>query len=244
MPRVTFWLAAVKCKMNKDISYCYVGAVVKGRGKRHRRSQKDEGKVTMLQRKKTEKTSLLKLKWQIINEIYKKVGVQDLSMYCAFRDLLMWLGRLFHITGAALNLFTTLHDGNFRRHSSMNVTIKWHKFSSNIYYIYVFFVIWSWELREQFQLQMTKNRTRTPVYLDPGMHPGLEVKGLKVLPPNPRSTFEGTVSKHIFPDLKRTHGDIRRNRLGCESWGNIADDTIHQRQRSITVIENNSHNHF
>ena len=26
---------------------------------------------------------------------------------------------------------------------------------------------------------MTKNRTPTPVYLDPGMHPGLEVKGLK-----------------------------------------------------------------
>ena len=25
---------------------------------------------------------------------------------------------------------------------------------------------------------MTKNRTATPVYLDPGMHPGLEVKGL------------------------------------------------------------------
>ena len=25
---------------------------------------------------------------------------------------------------------------------------------------------------------MTKNRARTPVYLDPGMHPGLEVKGL------------------------------------------------------------------
>ena len=46
-----------------------------------------------------------------------------------------------------LNLFTTIHDGNFRRHSSMNVTIKWHKFSSNIYYIYVFFVIWSWKLR-------------------------------------------------------------------------------------------------
>ena len=32
-----------------------------------------------------------------------------------------------------------------------------------------------------FQLQMTKNRTPTPVYLDPGMHPGLEVKGLKQL---------------------------------------------------------------
>ena len=23
-----------------------------------------------------------------------------------------------------VNLFTTIHDGNFRRHSSMNVTIK------------------------------------------------------------------------------------------------------------------------
>ena len=28
---------------------------------------------------------------------------------------------------------------------------------------------------------MTKNRTPTPVYLDPGMHSGLEVKGLKQL---------------------------------------------------------------
>ena len=28
---------------------------------------------------------------------------------------------------------------------------------------------------------MTKNRTPTPVYLDPGMHPGLEVKGLSRL---------------------------------------------------------------
>ena len=28
---------------------------------------------------------------------------------------------------------------------------------------------------------MTKNRTRTPVYLDPGMHSGLEVKGLSIL---------------------------------------------------------------
>ena len=28
---------------------------------------------------------------------------------------------------------------------------------------------------------MTKNRTLTPVYLDSGMHPGLEVKGLTTL---------------------------------------------------------------
>ena len=27
---------------------------------------------------------------------------------------------------------------------------------------------------------MTKNGARTPVYLDPGMHPGLEVKGLTI----------------------------------------------------------------
>ena len=27
-------------------------------------------------------------------------------------------------TGMYVNLFTTIHDGNFRRHSSMNVTIK------------------------------------------------------------------------------------------------------------------------
>ena len=31
---------------------------------------------------------------------------------------------------------------------------------------------------------MTKNRTPTPVYLDPGMHPGLEVKGLNEQPAN------------------------------------------------------------
>ena len=30
---------------------------------------------------------------------------------------------------------------------------------------------------------MTKNRTPTPVYLDPGMHPGLEVKGLMYVDP-------------------------------------------------------------
>ena len=29
---------------------------------------------------------------------------------------------------------------------------------------------------------MTKNRTPTPVYLDPGMHHGLEVKGLNGMP--------------------------------------------------------------
>ena len=30
----------------------------------------------------------------------------------------------FVILNMSLNLFTTIHDGNFRRHSSMNVTIK------------------------------------------------------------------------------------------------------------------------
>ena len=31
---------------------------------------------------------------------------------------------------------------------------------------------------------MTKNRTPTLVYLDPGMHPGIEVKGLNALSPS------------------------------------------------------------
>ena len=34
------------------------------------------------------------------------------------------------------------------------------------------------EIALAIQLQMTKNRTPTPVYLDPGMQSGLEVKGL------------------------------------------------------------------
>ena len=37
-----------------------------------------------------------------------------------------------------INLFTTIHDGNFRRHSSMNVTIIWQKFSSNILHLCIF----------------------------------------------------------------------------------------------------------
>ena len=57
------------------------------------------------------------------------------------------MGHPLKATDEIINPFTTIHDGNFRRHSSMSVTIKWHKFSSNIYYIYVFFVIWSWKLR-------------------------------------------------------------------------------------------------
>ena len=39
----------------------------------------------------------------------------------------------------------------------------------------------------------TKNRTPTPVYLDPGMHSGLEVKGL-----SPHDAL-----KHHFTSLKR-----------------------------------------
>ena len=47
------------------------------------------------------------------------------------RDSLRW-------TQCCFNLFTTIHDGKFRRHSSMNVTIKWHKFSS-IYTTFMYF---------------------------------------------------------------------------------------------------------
>ena len=41
---------------------------------------------------------------------------------------------------------------------------------------------------------MTKNRTRTPVYLDPGMHPGLEVKGL--------ININHSFYRHPMPGLK------------------------------------------
>ena len=55
---------------------------------------------------------------------------------------------------------------------------------------------------------MTKNRTPTPVYLDPGMHSGLEVKGLKT----ERQTFKMIFKllcidwyPHIFePSVKRS----------------------------------------
>ena len=43
---------------------------------------------------------------------------------------------------------------------------------------------------------MTKNRTPTPVYLDPGMHSGLEVKGLR--DPLPRLRFYLSTPEHNF----------------------------------------------
>ena len=43
---------------------------------------------------------------------YNSIPVNVFGVYSAYFDL------------HPLNLFTTIHDGNFRRHSSMNVTIK------------------------------------------------------------------------------------------------------------------------
>ena len=80
-----------------------------------------------------------------------------------------------------VNLFTTIHDGNFRRHSSMNVTRKWHKFSSNIYYIYVFLSFDAGNCVSNSSFKWRKiELLHQYICLDPGMHPGLEVKGLKV----------------------------------------------------------------
>ena len=45
---------------------------------------------------------------------------------------------------------------------------------------------------------MTKNRTPTPVYLDPGMHPGLEVKGLKMKRRRKKQTLPSSISgRHL-----------------------------------------------
>ena len=72
---------------------------------------------------------------------------------------------------------------------------------------------------------MTKNRTRTPVYLDPGMHPGLEVKGLKrvqlVLEKNPylASTQWHAISfkKYIFY-MGHVDNKTLSRRLNLEKW--------------------------
>ena len=45
---------------------------------------------------------------------------------------------------------------------------------------------------------MTKNRTPTPVYLDPGMHPGLEVKGLTCIC---KLVIAKVVAIRLFADL-------------------------------------------
>ena len=55
---------------------------------------------------------------------------------------------------------------------------------------------------------MTKNRTPTLVYLDPGMHPGLEVKGL-------------TLGLKVRTWLKEGSGDIPLSR-----GGNLKIDAI------------------
>ena len=82
-----------------------------------------------------------------LKELYGWAFQPIISCYCNALGYVSSTIACRTIASLFINLFTTIHDGNFRRHSSMNVTIKWHKFSSNIYYIHVFFVIWSWKLR-------------------------------------------------------------------------------------------------
>ena len=57
---------------------------------------------------------------------------------------------------------------------------------------------------------MTKNRTPTPVYLDPGMHPGLEVKGLRQLP-----RFATPGRRNIVKTLKRHEDSTAYNNFYC-----------------------------
>ena len=68
---------------------------------------------------------------------------------------------------------------------------------------------------------MTKNRTPTPVYLDPGMHSGLEVKGLMTgYPANTRR----------WPSARLMLGQRRRANASClrERWATISP-TLGQR---------------
>ena len=54
---------------------------------------------------------------------------------------------------------------------------------------------------------MTKNRTPTPVYLDPGMHPGLEVKGLKNKEDNRVYHVAMAAEKHNYVMIQQTLND-------------------------------------
>ena len=56
---------------------------------------------------------------------------------------------------------------------------------------------------------MTKNRTRTPVYLDPGMHPGLEVKGLMRTP----EVAPGHITGHSYAHAHIAHIKNAREHL-------------------------------
>ena len=58
---------------------------------------------------------------------------------------------------------------------------------------------------------MTKNRAPTPVYLDPGMHPGLEVKGLTVFysPPGLRGSGNAAETAIGVFRLHTSNADLR-----------------------------------
>ena len=58
---------------------------------------------------------------------------------------------------------------------------------------------------------MTKNRTRTPVYLDPGMHPGLEVKGLSC----ERQSVHSLAALRHLSGLPHTHKSIYHRLLNA-----------------------------
>ena len=56
---------------------------------------------------------------------------------------------------------------------------------------------------------MTKNRTPTPVCLDPGMHSGLEVKGLNMInkETNKQIRYASRLT-HLLVDISMTNYDI------------------------------------
>ena len=69
---------------------------------------------------------------------------------------------------------------------------------------------------------MTKNRTPTPVYLDPGMHPGLEVKGL-----NTASLICTRVQ------VNQRYLDIKGSLTQC--WRNVGPPSASSPQQTLSV---------
>ena len=82
---------------------------------------------------------------------------------------------------------------------------------------------------------MTKNRTPTPVYLDPGMHSGLEVKGLKDHIPSAlrvvcHNRFQGRIQ-----DLKKKGAQGDRGNVPKTFLANLGDFLKSFAQKGVGV---------
>ena len=86
---------------------------------------------------------------------------------------------------------------------------------------------------------MTKNRTPTPVYLDPGMHPGLEVKGLttnilycRLITSSFHSDTYGCIHHNYFKILCSASDRQGSNFESCV-WRTVSSQSSHHPQEVL-----------